>query len=71
MDAEQWKELDKLLHAALQRPPEERGAFLRDACAGDEQLEGEARTLLTLEQKAEGFLENPCLAPVENGESYR
>jgi len=61
MDAEQWKELDKLLHAALQRPPEERGAFLRDACAGDEQLEREARSLLTLEQKAESFLENPAI----------
>jgi len=27
MDSEQWKQLDKLLHAALERPPEERDAF--------------------------------------------
>src|SRR5579862_8114332 len=61
MDSEQWKQLDKLLHAALERPPEERNAFLREACAGDEQLEREARSLLTLEQKAEGFLERPAI----------
>ena len=61
MDSEQWKQLDKLLHAALQRPPEERDAFLREACAGNERLEREARSLLTLEQKAEGFLERPAI----------
>ena len=61
MDSDQWKQLDKLLHAALERPPEERDAFLRQACAGDERLEREARSLLTLEQKAEGFLERPAI----------
>jgi serine/threonine protein kinase/tetratricopeptide (TPR) repeat protein len=61
MDSEQWKQLDKLLHAALQRPPEERDAFLREACAGEERLEREARSLLKLEQKAEGFLEKPAI----------
>src|SRR5579863_9481748 len=61
MDSEQWKQLDKLLHAALQRPLEERDAFLREACAGDERLEREARSLLTLEHQAEGFLEKPAI----------
>src|ERR1700680_872184 len=61
MDSEQWKQLDKLLHAALQRPPEERDAFLREACAGNERLEREARSLLTLEQKFGGFLERPAI----------
>ena len=59
MDSEQWKQLDNLLHAALERPSEERDAFLRDACAGNEALEREARSLLTLEQKADSFLERP------------
>src|SRR5215467_3479269 len=61
MDSEQWKQLDKLLHAALLLPPEQRDAFLREACAGNETLEREARSLLTLEQKAEGFLERPAV----------
>ncbi len=61
MDSEQWKQLDKLLHAALQRPPGERDAYLAEACAGNELLEREARSLLTLEQQAEGFLERPAI----------
>src|SRR3954468_24853028 len=61
MDSESWKELDKLLHDVLERPPEERNGFLRQACAGDERLEREARSLLTLEQKAEHFLERPAI----------
>src|SRR5689334_17231535 len=61
MDAEQWKQLDKLLHAVMERSPEERDAFLRHACAGDERLEREARSLLTLEQPARSFLEKPAI----------
>ena len=61
MDPEQWQQIDKLLHAALQHAPEERDAFLRQACAGDERLEREARSLLTLEQEAGGFLETPAI----------
>jgi tRNA A-37 threonylcarbamoyl transferase component Bud32/Tfp pilus assembly protein PilF len=61
MESDQWKQLDKLLHAALQRAAEERDAFLRQACAGDEELEREARSLLILEQKAEAFLERPAI----------
>ena len=57
MDSEAWKQLDKLLHGALERTPEERDAFLREACAGNEPLEHEARALLGLEHKALEFLE--------------
>src|SRR6185369_12031540 len=59
MNSEQWKQLDNLLHAALERPPEERDAFLRQACAGDERLEREARSLLKLQQ-ARGIPETPA-----------
>jgi eukaryotic-like serine/threonine-protein kinase len=61
MDSEEWKQLDKLLHGALQRPPEERDAFLRKACAGKEVLEHEARALLMLEHNAGEFLERPAI----------
>ena len=61
MDPEQWKQLDKLLHEVLERPPEERETFLRQACAGNEPLEREARSLLTLEQNAGEFLETPAI----------
>src|SRR5207248_1242001 len=61
MESERWKQLDKLLHAVLERPSEERDAFLRQACVNDEPLEREARSLLTLEEKAEDFLEMPAI----------
>ena len=32
MDPERWKQVDSLLQAVLEQPPEERDAFLRDAC---------------------------------------
>ena len=56
MDPEHWKQIDSLLAMALERPPEEREAFLRQSCAGDAELEREVRSLLSSHQKAERFL---------------
>src|SRR5580658_3717234 len=61
MDPERWKQVDSLLQAALERPPAERGEFLRKACEGDEALEREVRSLLASEQKAGGFLLSPAI----------
>jgi len=61
MDSEQWKRIDSLLQAALECPPGERAEFLRQACAGDEALEREVRSLLSSEQQAGSFLESPAM----------
>ena len=61
MDLDQWKRLDNLLQSALERPLHERDAFLRQACAGDERLERQLRTLLTAESGAKPFLERPAI----------
>ena len=61
MDSDRWKQVDSLLQSVLERPPEERDAFLRQACAGDETLEREVRSLVTSEERAGRFLENPAL----------
>src|ERR1035438_1924632 len=61
MDSDRWKQVDSLLQSVLERPPEERDAFLRHACAGDETLEREVRSLLTAQQQAGSFLENPAI----------
>ena len=61
MDSERWGRLDKLLHDALDRAPEERDAFLRQTCAGDDALARDARSLLSLEQQAVTFLERPAI----------
>ncbi len=61
MDAERWKQVDSLLQAVLERAPEEREAFLRSACAADEALEREVRSLLASQQRVGSFLENPAI----------
>jgi len=61
MDPEQWKQVDNLLQSVLERPPEERDAFLRQACGGNPALDEEVRSLLAAQQKAEGFLESPAV----------
>ncbi|HEU4935609.1 MAG TPA: protein kinase [Vicinamibacterales bacterium] len=61
MDLDRWKQLDNLLQSVLQRPLEERDAFLRQACAGDEPLERRLRALLNAEPNAKHFLERPAI----------
>src|ERR1022692_3190385 len=61
MDSERWKRVDNLLQAALERAPGERDSFLRHACAGDDALEREVRSLLASQQQAESFLESPAI----------
>jgi serine/threonine protein kinase/Flp pilus assembly protein TadD len=61
MDAERWKRIEAILQSVLDRAPAERDAFLRQACAGDDALESEVRTLLTLADSADRFMENPAL----------
>ncbi len=61
MDSDRWKQVDNLLQAALERPPAERAAFLRHACAGDESLEREVQSLLASEQEEGSFLEGPAI----------
>jgi serine/threonine protein kinase/tetratricopeptide (TPR) repeat protein len=61
MDSDRWKQVDSLLHSVLERPPEERDAFLRHACATDEALEREVRSLVTAQQQAGSFLEEPAI----------
>jgi len=56
MDLNHWKQLDSLLQSVLECPLEERDAFLRRACAGDEPLERRVRVLLSTEAGAKSFL---------------
>ena len=61
MDLNHWKQLDSLLQSVLERPPEERDAFLLHACAGNEPLERQVRALLRAEPEAKHFLERPAI----------
>jgi hypothetical protein len=64
MRPERWRQIDLLYQAALERDATERGAFLDEACAGDEQLRREVESLLAANEKAkeaEDFLNQPAL----------
>jgi eukaryotic-like serine/threonine-protein kinase len=61
MDAERWKQVDALFQSALDRSSADRDAFLRHACAGDEQLEREVRSLLAAHADADCFLDAPAI----------
>ena len=61
MDPQRFRQVDNLLQSVLERSPAERDAFLHAACAGDEALEREVRSLLRSQQEAGGFLESPAI----------
>ena len=61
MKTERWSEVERLYHAALERKPEERSAFLREKCGEDEGLRREVESLLAYQQESEDFIESPAL----------
>ena len=62
--ADRWKQIDALLDAALELPAAEHEAFLEKACAGDTDLQKEVLSLLTKQEKIDGFLERPAMGMV-------
>jgi eukaryotic-like serine/threonine-protein kinase len=61
MKPEHWQQLDQLFHAALERAPEERAAFLEEVCSGDESLRKQVEALLTAHEEAGSFIESPAM----------
>ncbi|MGA3328968.1 MAG: protein kinase [Terriglobia bacterium] len=60
MNAERLQEIEKIFHAALERPEGQRAAFLEQACAGDGALREEVESLLAHED-AGSFIESPAI----------
>jgi eukaryotic-like serine/threonine-protein kinase len=63
MDAERWKQIDNLLHAALERPADEQEQYLRQACDSDGVLLEEVHSLLAAHRKAGSFLDSAVASP--------
>jgi eukaryotic-like serine/threonine-protein kinase len=61
MQPERWRQIERLCHAALERPASERQAFLATACGGDEELRRQVESLLSHEKQAEKFMETPAV----------
>ena len=55
-----WQRIRELFHGALERDPDDRAAFLREACGGDDQVRREVASLLAAHDNADGFLSGPA-----------
>jgi serine/threonine protein kinase len=60
--AGRWSRVEALYHAAEERDPGERAAFLDAACGGDAELRREVESLLAQSVSADGFLREPAMA---------
>lgn len=60
MDPERWQRIKEVLHAALERAPQERAGFVNDACAGDPSLRSEVEALIASHEQAGTFIESPA-----------
>jgi TolB-like protein len=56
MIPERWREIERLYHAALESPGDERATFLAEACAGDQVMKQEVEALLAQPVSELGFL---------------
>jgi serine/threonine protein kinase len=59
MKPERWQQIEQLFHAALERAPDERAAFLDEACDGDGALRQEVESLLAYDEPAQRFIATP------------
>src|SRR6266480_2986882 len=60
MKAARWEKVIDLFQSAIERPPEERPAFLDETCHDDEGMRHEVESLLTSHERAENFIEVPA-----------
>ena len=67
MAPESGDRLSELYHAALDREPEDRRAFVRDACGDDTALCEELESLLGYESATARFLETPAARVTDSG----
>src|SRR4029077_10434159 len=58
MTLAQWAKVKELFHGAVERAPEERAAYLSEACGGDSQLRAEVDRLLSAHERAGSFIES-------------
>lgn len=62
MTPDQWEQVDVLFHAALEKKPDERAAFLRQACEGNPTLRQEVDSLLAFYEKKGSFMEDSAFS---------
>ena len=60
MKPERWKAVNDLFQSAVERAPEDREAFLDEACGDDEGLRRELKSLITCHERTQTFIESPA-----------
>lgn len=68
MVTERWRRVEEIYHAALERPPAEREAFLSDAAHGDEELRRDVQELLSQTDGPAGILDESVTTLIEPAE---
>ena len=63
MEPERWQHVTEIFHAALASDPQQREAFLADACGGDAVLRAEVEVLVAAHDDAGPFGETPLFVP--------
>ncbi len=61
MERDRWQEIERLYHAALERPESQRGAFLEEACGGDSALRDEVESLLAEGGHGASIIDSPAV----------
>ena len=56
---DRWQKIEALYHAALERDPAARTAFLNGACGHDDELRREVESLLAADPTGQGLLDRP------------
>ena len=64
MKPERWQQIAQLYDRVLEMEESRRASFLREACAGDDDLRRELEQLLAEGRHAESFMEQPALREV-------
>jgi serine/threonine protein kinase len=72
---ERWAQIRQIFDAAIERPPQDRAAYLRTACARDDELRREVENLLESHDTSTDFLSTPAAqlgqAMFVRGDSFR
>jgi eukaryotic-like serine/threonine-protein kinase len=58
---DRWQQVENICQSALELEESRRGAFLDQACGGDEELRREVESLLKFESHGDRFIEQPAL----------
>jgi serine/threonine protein kinase len=61
MTAERWSHIERLYHSAREQEPSERDGFLKQVCAGDDELRREVESLLSFETQTATLMKRPAL----------